>query len=125
MEDVFLRVYTVVTKQNRKVVAILVIMEDVFLPNEKYRISSYGKICRNPCYNGRCISTSFLQEQKEHLKCSRNPCYNGRCISTRNFGLLETSNILTYVAILVIMEDVFLRYGDCKNRHLQKSQSLL
>ncbi len=36
---------------------------------------------RNPCYNGRCISTvKWEGEIYEALR--RNPCYNGRCIST-------------------------------------------
>ncbi len=36
---------------------------------------------------------------------SRNPCYNGRCISTFSNKRDNNDN---YVAILVIMEDVFL-----------------
>ncbi len=57
MEDVFLRVW-----EDDKLhfdVAILVIMEDVFLQkaHEQNESSDAG---RNPCYNGRCISTYIL-----------------------------------------------------------------
>ncbi len=61
------------------IVAILVIMEDVFL-----RV--------------------FLLQQNRLSLC-RNPCYNGRCIST---GKGASNNRKNRVAILVIMEDVFL-----------------
>ncbi len=37
---------------------------------------------------------------------SRNPCYNGRCISTPEDAV--TGDTVYGVAILVIMEDVFL-----------------
>ncbi len=45
-------------------VAILVIMEDVFLPVAQFeKMFDFG---RNPCYNGRCISTKCRLEY--HLK---------------------------------------------------------
>ncbi len=56
-------------------------MEDVFLLR-KLHLSSFQIISRNPCYNGRCISTN---EHKKH------------------------NSDQDRVAILVIMEDVFLR----------------
>ncbi len=80
-------------------VAILVIMEDVFLHFFCFW-NHNNKICRNPCYNGRCISTYVL----------------------RRF-----SDKQDIVAILVIMEDVFLRYLPKQAKELleKMSQSLL
>ncbi len=71
----------ITTSVNSNMVAILVIMEDVFLPKSR----NQEKTCiegRNPCYNGRCVSTVY--------KVSCNSDY--------------------MVAILVIMEDVFLLF---------------
>ncbi len=78
MEDVFLRCIKTVHATGG-LVAILVIMEDVFL---------------------QLFKTATIA-----LAGSRNPCYNGRCISTSATGC---SNEGITVAILVIMEDVFL-----------------
>ncbi len=61
--------------------------------------------CRNPCYNGRCISTVPVAGKHFHRKKGRNPCYNGRCISTHYDDIRDFA---ANVAILVIMEDVFL-----------------
>ncbi len=80
MEDVFLHLESYIEKLT-VLVAILVIMEDVFLPK-------------------------ILNKANIGLQTGRNPCYNGRCISTQNNMIVETEN----VAILVIMEDVFLQF---------------
>ncbi len=56
-------------------------MEDVFLRVRKKTKRKTMK-SRNPCYNGRCISTSLNLD--DNGLASRNPCYNGRCISTKN-----------------------------------------
>ncbi len=55
MEDVFLR-NTYNYHYPKSFVAILVIMEDVFLQDFKIEINNWRN-SRNPCYNGRCIST--------------------------------------------------------------------
>ncbi len=62
-------------------VAILVIMEDVFLLLFTI-LQEFFEESRNPCYNGRCISTTDLTVFRFSVSTSRNPCYNGRCIST-------------------------------------------
>ncbi len=75
---------------------------------------------RNPCYNGRCISTKGLSSFIKNLE-RRNPCYNGRCISTRMAGQSLAEN---NVAILVIMEDVFLHdYVKLKTSERKKSRN--
>ncbi len=55
MEDVFLHKDGKVDTGSLDIVAILVIMEDVFLRSKSN--TSNGLFGRNPCYNGRCIST--------------------------------------------------------------------
>ncbi len=80
-------------------VAILVIMEDVFLREIETTVTNNLSRCRNPCYNGRCISTTYP-------------------VSDSNF-LVES------VAILVIMEDVFLLETMLFPENPLMSQSLL
>ncbi len=61
MEDVFLQI----KKNGADIsvnVAILVIMEDVFLQVWIHIACWFQLYRRNPCYNGRCISTKMISK---------------------------------------------------------------
>ena len=56
-------------------------MEDalVLINNSSKSAKNY---CLNPCFNGRCTSTSETNYTRMKDKTSLNPCFNGRCTST-------------------------------------------
>ena len=67
-------------------VSILVIMEVALQQLEQARQNAINRGF-NPCYNGSCIATQFL-DLRERVCASFNPCYNGSCIATSNQALL-------------------------------------
>ena len=56
-------------------------MEDA-LVLQPLLLSAKKGTCLNPCFNGRCTSTSGNQIPWMKLYCCLNPCFNGRCTST-------------------------------------------
>ena len=82
-------------------VSILVMLDDALVLYEGYE-SLRSEVCLNPCYAGRCSSTSWTRFARMRAW-SLNPCYAGRCSSTGTFGYDDIH--IKSVSILVMLDD--------------------
>ncbi len=98
-------------------------MEDVFLQHNPLIIKHLTPFRRNPCYNGRCVSTVYSTSMRILVR--------GVAILVIMEDVFLPLRDLTSpkkfhpVAILVIMEDVFLQISDQEYDDFIESQSLL